>query len=347
MCVIDELSKEVLSTENILKYIDDYSIYSYYIGEELELNARYSSPLREGDDNPSFCLFKGSKDNRIYFKDHATVYKGDIFQFVRILMGDGNPEIIPFEHVLKRIDKDFNLGLYLENGIASKLPLKKAIVIPTKEKYSIRVSSFKEPTKVYLDYWDKYDISLETHKLYNTTNVSVIHYSSTYNNRKFQIYPKTLCIAYQIGGRYELYFPFETKKKKFQNDLPTNWIGGFLQLKYKNDFCIITKAMKEVSFFRGHFDWDAVKGKSETTMIPNHLMKQLFDKYKRVYIWLDSDETGIKAQQKYLEKYTKLIPIQYPSYVTQKDVTDRYAYMKSIGMSKIALEEIRNLILNS
>jgi len=118
-----------------------------------------------------------------------------------------------------------------------------------------------------------------------------------------------------------------------------------MQLKYINAFCIITKANKEINFFREHFDWDTVAGKSENTMIPDHMMKKLFTSYKKVFIWLDSDIPGINAQAKYIEKYPNLIPIIYPSYVTQKDVTDRYCYMKSISMQQAALEEIKTLVI--
>jgi DNA primase len=98
-------------------------------------------------------------------------------------------------------------------------------------------------------------------------------------------------------------------------------------------------------FFRQHFDWDAVAGKSENTKIPVHIMNKLFRDYKKVYIWLDKDEAGIKAQKDYLEKYPKLIPISYKDTVMQKDPTDRYEYLKQAGLQKIALQEIINLIV--
>lgn len=346
MCILDELSAESLSKENILRYIDDYSIYSHYIGEELELNTRYSSPLRETDNNPSFSLFQG-KDSQIFFKDYATTHKGDVFQFVRVLMGEGHPETIPWFDVLRQIDSDFHLGLYTSTSSNDTFKPKKCTTVPTtKEKYNIQVTSHKSPTTVFLNYWDKYDISKETRELYNASNAAVIHYSSKTTSHKFQIYPRSLCIAYRIGGKYEIYFPLETKNRKFQNDLPQDWIKGFLQLKRVNPFLIITKAMKEVMFFREHFDWDTVAGKSETTMIPAHLMKQLLKEYKRIYIWLDPDETGIKSQQKYLDKYPTLIPLQYPKWIQQKDVTDRYDFMKQNSKQKEALEEIKNILLN-
>lgn len=348
MCLVDDLTKQSLSPENILRYIDDYSIYSYYIGEELEINARYSSPLREGDNNPSFSLFfgKDNRKNKIYFKDHATTYKGDVFDYVRIIMSKGKPEMVSFTQVLKQIDSDFQLGLYTDEGNMEHISPLKLITKPKiKERYSIKVTSSKNPSLKFLNYWrDKYDIILSTLQYYNVTEVVALHYISKLDSHKFCIYPKSLCIAYQIGGKYKIYFPFETKQKKFQNDLPETWVEGYLQLKYEKDFIIITKAMKEVIFFREHFDWDTIAGKSENTMIPKHIMLKLFKAYKKVYIWLDSDEAGVKAQAKYLEKYPELIPVKYPSYVDQKDPTDRYEALKRMSMEKMAINEIKNLI---
>ena len=83
MWTLDDILEETLSVDTILKYVDDYSMYSFYIGKELELGKAYSSPFRD-DVHPSFSLFQG--DGRIYFKDHATTYKGDVFKFIQVIL---------------------------------------------------------------------------------------------------------------------------------------------------------------------------------------------------------------------------------------------------------------------
>jgi hypothetical protein len=344
MCIIADLEQESLSMSNISRYIDDYSIYSRYIGQEFELNTRYSSPIREGDDIPSFCLYRTK--NKIKFRDFAVAdLTGDIFDFVRILIGGRNFKSISLQQVLRQIDSDFQLGLYIDSGELPKLQLRKMEDIPSKDKFQINITSYQPFKKEFSDYWEsKYDILQPTRDLYHCTHIQVIHYTSLTDKHTFQQYPKGLCIGYQIGGRYKTYFPFESKDKKFRNDFPTNWVFGYLQLKKEKDFCIITKAEKEVMFFRQHFDWDTVAGKSETTKIPKHLMDKLFQDYKKVYIWLDKDTAGILAQAGYIEKYPNLIPITYPDYITEKDPTDRYELLKQAGMQQIALNEIKQLI---
>ena len=99
----DYLDENHLTKANILKYIDDYDIYSKYINAELELYTKYSSPLRVGDEDPSFSLYY-SKYNKevIMFKDQSTGNFGDAFKFVQYLMGK-NGGLEPLKNVLLQI----------------------------------------------------------------------------------------------------------------------------------------------------------------------------------------------------------------------------------------------------
>jgi len=341
MWTLDDIltENESLSMDTILKYVDDYSIYTHYIGEELELKTPYSSPFRI-DDHPSFNLFQGG-DGGIYFKDHATANKGDVFEFVQIMLEKTYNKKFSFHDVLKQIDIDFELGLYVvsSNGKTRKKLIKKHREPTALE---IGVSSRTIPSKLYKEFWAKYDISDEILKIYNTTNILVVHYSTP--AKKSFYYPKLLGIAYRIGDKYKLYFPYADKIDKFRTNYPRNWVEGFIQLKYEKDFCLITKAMKEVLFFRQHFDWDTIAGKSENTMISEHIMRHLLIKYKKVYIMLDNDLAGQVAQAEYISKYPGLISIYYPETTLHKDPTDRYAFLKEQGRQQEALNEIKNLI---
>ncbi len=341
MLTLDDLlaRNEILSVETILKYVDDYSIYSFYIGQELELGGSYSSPFRI-DDHPSFSLFEGDRD-RIYFKDHATTYKGDVFEFVKIMLEKAHEKRYTFFDVLKQIDIDFNLGLYVISN--TNTTIKKILKKPKEQtRLDIGVTSRKIPSKAYQEFWTKYDISEKTLNLYGVTNILIVHYKSPIKQSYY--YPKTLGISYRIGDRYKLYYPYETKENKFRNNYPKNWVEGFVQLKYEKSFCVITKSLKEVMFFREHFDWDAIAGKSENTFIPEHLMQGLFEKYSKIYIMLDNDRAGINAQEEYLYKYPELISIIYPNSTLHKDPTDRYAFFKEHKKQQIVLNEIKNLI---
>ena len=42
----------------ILERVDEYSLYCYYMGYEPIIGKKYHSPLRKGDDDPSFVIFE-------------------------------------------------------------------------------------------------------------------------------------------------------------------------------------------------------------------------------------------------------------------------------------------------
>ena len=331
--VVEYLNEHRLNVENILELIDDYSIYSHYLGFEPELHTLYSSPLREGDDDPSFNLFVSKYNNDIImFKDFASGKFGGVFKFVSLFLG------FSMRETLEQINSDFDLGLGGEEKKDKfKKVVKKSILKVVKHAVSIKITA-REYSKEFLGYWDLLDISVPTLKLYFTKEPILIHFESP--DYKAQIVPKSLCISYEIAGHYKIYGPLGERKYKFRNNFPTNYVEGLLQFKYEKEFAIISKAMKDNMFYREHFDFDAAAGTSETNMISEHVMNtHLKGKFKRVYIMLDLDGPGIKAQQKYLDMYPWLIPITLdPMGFDVKDLTDLYREAKKVGKQQRVLD---------
>jgi hypothetical protein len=336
------VEENLVCKKNILKLVDDYSIYSFYIKAELELQTKYSSPLRKGDDDPSFSIYyskyKKAKD-MIMFKDSATGKYGNVFDFVRELMTNGKP--ITMKSVLLQINSDFGLGLdgaevgEFKPHLIKSRPLKK-------HPAQIEITSYKVPTQAFQDYWNLLDISEATLEKYQVKDVKIIHYISEVRKT---IAPRELTISYEILGTYKLYQPFADKKNKFRNNYETRFIEGAMQLDFKRNFCIITKSTQECIFFYEHFSWECVAGKSENTMLgPRFMNNILKKKYKQVFIWLDPDEAGVKAQDKYIEMYPWLIPIKFHDYIVEKDPTDLYRAGKRDGKEMMVLQYLKKLI---
>lgn len=341
---MDDLERYVeehsVSRENVLKYVDQYSLFSFYIGTELETRTKYSSPLRQGDNDPSFSIYWSDKyEGMLFWKDSATGKSGDVFMFLREFMGNG--VLTPNRKVLLQINRDFQLGLQGEDvgefipHLAKKIPIKK---FPTK----IQITAHIEPRKEFLDYWMILDIDQDTQKRYYAKDVRVIHYIS---DQHVSIVAKILTISYEILGHYKIYQPFAEKCFKFRNDYLDLYVEGALQLEFKEDFCVITKSTKDVMFLWQHFRWEAVAPKSENTPINEYFMNSVLrKKYKTVFIWLDPDEAGINSQQQYMEKYPWLIPIIFDDFIAQKDPTDLYVAAKENNKELIALNYMKNLI---
>jgi len=339
----DYVDKNLLSKANILKYVDDYSIYSRYIGSELELYTKYSSPLRDGDNDPSFSLYY-SKYNKdiIMFKDNATGKHGDVFKFLRYLMGGGE-ELIHLRLALLQINSDFQLGLnneekgeFIPHLVKSK-PL-------AKDPVKIEITGRPEESEEYLNYWNNLEISLRTRRKYYCTDVQVVHYI---NDVHISINVRSMATSYEIVGYYKVYQPFENRKYKFRNNYPTGFVEGAIQLQFKKDFCIITKSTKEIMFLDEHFGWECVAGTSENSMINKYFMDNTLKlKYKYVFIWLDNDNAGRVAQQRYLDEYPWLIPIVFDDFLDDSDPTDLFSRLKEEGKRDKALEYLKYLVNN-
>lgn len=341
----DYLDENHLTKANILKYIDDYDIYSKYINAELELYTKYSSPLRVGDEDPSFSLYY-SKYNKevIMFKDQSTGNFGDAFKFVQYLMGK-NGGLEPLKNVLLQIDSDFKLelGSHTETRgdfipqITTSKPLKR-------EPVKLQITGRKKESQKYMDYWDNLEIPLKIRSRFYCTDVEVIHFIKE-NEPQISVSVRSMCVSYEIATFYKTYQPFEDRKYKFRNDYPTGWVEGAIQLKYEKNFCIITKSTKEIMFLEAHFGWEAVAGTSENSMISDYYMQTTLKvKYKRVFVWLDNDEAGRKAQQRYLDKYDWIEPIVFGEFLEDSDPTDLFSRMKTQGDKESALAYLKQLI---
>lgn len=335
------VSDKSLSKETILKYVDDYSIYSFYIGAELELYTKYSSPLRLGDNDPSFSLYYSKyKQDKILFKDQSTGKYGDIFMFIRELFR--TEELPSAKFALLQINNDFKLGLAdQEVGAFNPKLLKKAPL--KKDPVKISIVAHTEDTKAFKEYWEFLEIPKKILDLFYVKDVRVIQYKK--NNSHIAIVTKILTISYEILGHYKVYQPYAERKFKFRNDFLDIYVEGALQLEFMQDFAIITKSTKECMFFRSHFNWECIAGKSENTEInPFFMVNILHKKYKHVFIWLDGDDAGKIAQQRYIDKYSWLEPIVFDSIIEQKDPTDFFEVNKKAGNREYALNYLKNLI---
>ena len=313
------IDETALTISNVRKLVDDYSLISHYLGQELELHTKYSSPLREGDENPSFSLFYGYgtlDPTKLYFKDQIGIASGDVYEFLLKYLGAKT-----VHSLLEQINYDLQLGLNCnETNIGLKPTVIKRIPVE-KERPKIEVVSQK-PTKAFIDYWfGRYEVIQYWLNYYMTKCVRDIHY--VYSSRTSIISPKTLCIGYPIGMYNKVYLPFESKEFKFRNNYPQNYVEGHLQIDWtRNDLLLISKAFKEDIFFRNHWNIQAVSGKSETTYIPDFIMQKYLQHFKRVVVWLDPDEAGIRSMQYYKTMYPKIELVEFLPEVKEKDPTD-------------------------
>jgi len=302
-----------LSKKLVLEKFSQETIFATY-GIPVT-NKLIRNPLRD-DKNPS-CSFYESKGT-IYFVDKAADIHYDCFNLV--------------QHIYK-------VGFYEALRIIYH-GVKEANIIrtPRVKLENTRTEIYVEPipyTKELLEYFNYYGIrrsTLITYKVYSVGEVIL--------NRKNRIYKynKDLAICYKYDvGVYKIYFPY--MEKRFINNCG-GYVEGINQLPEKGDLLIITKSLKDVMCLY-ELGYNAISPNSESSFITDKLFNSLKERFTRIVLFFDNDETGKMYSQKITEKY-KIESIFIPSYMEIKDLSD-FIYDYDIESAK----ELMNQLLNN
>jgi len=298
----------------ILDLVDDYTLFCYYINEEVYINQVILSPLRnpaldQPDTVPSFVIYE-SRYNKLKFYDHGKGEKGgDIFDFVQELYG-----LPDFKAACQKISSDFGLGLYPNENCHTS---QQVFLTPGDRKVKPRadiqnIISFDKFTPQGKAYWDQYYITPEILTEYCVTQVR-----SLITNRNVSTL-RTLAFGYRIGNKYKIYQPYEPEFK-FMNNYPSNYVEGLFQLtqrKSDNRLLIITKSTKDVMVLR-LLGYDAISPKGENILIPADTIQKLKLQFKKIVLLFDNDKAGVKGVLKYAEHNFQHIWIP-----GEKDVSD-------------------------
>jgi hypothetical protein len=322
-----------LTKENVLRLVDEYTLYCHYLDYCPELATRYTSPIRPDDKRPSFTLF--NSNNKYYqylWKDHGYNDSGSIFKLIKILYGLNN-----INEVLVLIDNDFELGLSTGKPIENKIT--RYDTPEAREEIIIRVKtrSWNLEDK---EYWESQGLTVSFVKEFN---VFPVQYFWTKNSQIVPISPIGICYAYAIGNYFKIYQPYNSEFK-FISNYPSNYIEGFIQLKYSSSTLIITKSLKEVMWFKANLGIDAVAGKSESTMIPEQYITLFKKKYNNIIVFLDPDPAGYKQAYKYQElygfKWYTILPCYFTNAKDPTDHTKKYNVNSTIQLISQIINEV-------
>ncbi len=265
-----------LSLSSILNRIDEYGLYCHYLGFDPDIRGTYSSPIREGDDSPSFSFYNAYPGAGVEFlwKDGALNKSGTIATLVQEIYG------LTHTDALKKIDSDFKLG-FTDGNFAATKKLSTYKKPESKVEAIISVNSKDQFTEDGLAFWKSFHITKDILNRYDVTEL----YGATINGN--QLGYKELAFAYRIGDKYKIYCPYNLKFK-FINNYTNKLAEGFFQLPRKSDTLIITKSMKDVMVLYG-LGYEAISPKSETTLLPKQYFKWINTHYRYVRILFDND----------------------------------------------------------
>ena len=147
-----------MSLKDLLDKLDDYDIYSYYVGQ-FKIGKLFNSPLRSDDKNPSFAIFKGV-NGKLFFKDHGSGEGGNAIKFVKLYKGIQTRDEL--ERELLRIVRKMNPN----SGNAIRTYSYSVDSGPTD------IGIVRQPfTDVDKQYWKQFHISLDTLKKFQVFSI--------------------------------------------------------------------------------------------------------------------------------------------------------------------------------
>lgn len=286
--MIQGTKKTILTPESVLKKITSYDIFKMYMSTPWKVNSVCLSPFRH-ESNPSFMI--GNRNGMLGFIDFGdTQFKGDCFTFVKMLYNLPN-----IDEVLKKIDKDFGLGI--SSGIYTGEY--KRIVSEYKQpedlgkRYSLIQVVPRKFTREELSYWNQYhqDISdLKREEIYSIDKVYL-------NKQLFPLKPTEMRFGYHYEGSWKIYRPFNDKKTKWlPNNVPITYLEGKENIKNCNT-ALITKSKKDKMVIHKVYDCVAAVQNEGIACFSEENILYLKENSDKQILLFDSDETGVKNSQ--------------------------------------------------
>lgn len=275
-----------MSLRDLLEKLDDYTIYSYYVGK-FKPGKLMNSPLRTDDKMPSFAIFPG-KDGVLFFKDHGTGESGNALKFVKIYKNIQTRDQL--EKELLRIIRNTN-----PNETKRRNTYQASTTVP------VDIGIVRQPfTEVDKKYWKQFHISIETLRKFNVFSIKHFLCNRVVRGTYKEDSPM---YAYKVYDKFKIYRPLASKYTKWRTNLTNRHVQGLAELPQEGgNLLIITKSLKDVMCLY-EMGFSAIAASSETTFIPEDILKSLKRKWRNIILLYDRDRTGMLKSREYSKKY--------------------------------------------
>lgn len=305
-----------LSTQNILKFITDEQIFRRYIPYEFEVNEIFSAPYRT-DRNPSFGVYYNIHLDKLMYKDLSTKEGGDCFKYVMKHVYNN----CTLWEACQQINKDFNLGFGSNGYSVERLKDKNSNYNIIKEYKKKKIEFTKqEYTKIDIEYWSKYGITIDTLIKYNVYSCKCIYIENELRRCYVDNYP-IYAYYFPRTGNCKIYIPTALKYEKWLTNANNDKdIMGYDQLPESGDLVYITKSMKDVMCLY-ELGYNAVATHGEGHYINPDFIRHLKGRFKEVKLFYDNDESG-KICTKIMSEQLNIGYYLIPDEFQVKDISD-------------------------
>lgn len=293
-----------MSLKDLLDKLNDYDIYSYYVGQ-FKIGKLFNSPLRSDDKNPSFNIFKGNGGG-LFFKDHGSGEGGNAIKFVKLIKNIQTRDEL--ERELLRIVRKMNPNQQYVQRTYS-----------TVNSGSTDIGIVRQPfTDVDKKYWKQFHISIDTLKKFQVFSIKYFLCNRVVRGTYKESSPM---YAYKVFDKFKIYRPLASKYTKWRTNLTNRDVQGLAEIpKEGGNLLIITKSLKDVMCLY-EMGFNAIAASSETTFIPDDILQSLRSKWNHIVIIYDRDKTGMLEARKYSKQY-RLDAIFVHKKFKAKDISD-------------------------
>lgn len=327
---------KTVDLETILNSVRELDILSYYLGIS-NVPCIIKSPLRV-DRHPSFGIY--SRDGeRIYYRDFATKDRGSIFQLL-----------------MKLWNVNYNIMLQTINNDLPKIPSCKNNIKITND-FNISSKTYNKDTNLEckirdwkdydFEYWEQFGISEQWLKFGDIYPISYI--ILTKNGNRYSIPAEKYAYAYveRKDGNISLkiYQPFSTKFKWSNKHDGSVW-DLWTKLPEKGENLIITSSRKDALCIWENTGIPALSLQAESYLPKKHVVQQLKDRFKNIYVLYDndfqSDENHGKILGEMMANEFNLIQIEIPNEYKSKDTSDLCKNYGRQFVKEVIFELIKN-----
>jgi len=307
-----------VTADNLYSFVNNASIFSFYMNSKMKFNTPFSSPFR-ADKNPSFIIYE-----RGFFVDFASGEKGNAITFVmKLYKLNFNAALMLIIRDQNLVDR-FNCFDSVNNVVYEKASFDNPrSVVSVEGGADINVKK-REFNKADKDYWGKYNLDERDLRLAN-----IIPISHFFIGTKMFIAEK---LSYAFMERKDgvitikIYQPKSSYLKWINNNNGSVW-EMWEQLPHKAETVIITSSRKDALCIIKNMGIASTAFQSETVIPKENVMNEIIERFDNVYLLLDNDfgkekNWGQDAANKLIQRFSNLTNIVVPEETGCKDFSD-------------------------
>ena len=311
-----------VTKEDIMSKLTEVDILTSLFPEVKSIPCLICSPLRN-DTKPSFSIYAGDS-GRIYWKDHSTKERGDIFT---LLCRYWKCEL---HEVYRKIDQCCLRTKVPPANARSKIP----ILTRRESNDNIQIHVAVREWRDYdISYWTSYGITkkwLEYAEVYPISHKIVIKkVGDSYAKYIFPADKFAYCFIERKEGNVQLkiYQPYNKNGYKWCSKMDGSVIGLWDKIPEFGDRVIICSSLKDALCVSCQLKIPTLCLQGEGYSMSKTAINELKRRYKRIYISFDVDKAGIEDSKK-LSKETGFINV-IPDLHGEKDFSDYYKSLKN------------------